>query len=119
MNKKKLIIIIVLSIFCIGILMGSASATKYKARCHSDGVGKYSHPHKATWNKKSAGYSYVDTIYKKGHFYKKYVKLYKLSCVCYNKAHLKQMKIWDSKLPYSYYTITATYHPKYKYKIII
>lgn len=111
MEKRKILILLILSIFIIGMSLSSVSASTYKDYCHGSGP-----KHKATWTKKYYGKSYVGTVYKNGKKYKKYVKLYELTCKCKKtKYHKKWLNAHEAKY-YSYTTITATNKPKYVYK---
>ena len=113
MNKRKFLVVCVLAVFIVGMAMASVSATTYKSKCHSK--GSYKHSHKATWYKTYYTKQYVGKVWKNGYCYKKYVKIYQYACICYNKAHIKDLKRQHSSLPYSYYTLGAGSHPKYKY----
>ena len=111
MNKQKILILLILSIFIIGMTLSSVSASTCKDYCH--GSGK---KHKATWTKKYVGKSYEGIVYINGKKYKKYVKLYELTCQCKKtKYHKKWLKYHGEKY-YSYTTLTTTNKPKYVYK---
>ena len=72
--------------------------------------------HKAVWTKKYYGKSLVGTVYKNGVPYRKYVKLYKLSCKCDQKKYHKEWMKYHHQKYYTYETITATNYPKYVYQ---
>ena len=111
MRKQKILILLILSIFIIGMSLSSVSAATYKDYCHGGGQ-----KHKTTWTKKYVGKSYVGTVYKNGQKYKKYVKLYELTCKCKKtKYHKEWLKHHGGKY-YTYTTVTATNKPKYVYK---
>lgn len=113
MNKKKILILLILTVFCIAMSVSAVSA--YKATCHSNGIGKSACKHNANWTKKDLGWSYCGKVTKNGYIYKEYVKLYQYDCVCYNKAHKEQLKLWKCDFPYTYESISIGSNPKYKY----
>ena len=106
-----LIIILALTLF----LIGTVSASSYVDICQSEGMGKCAKQHNANWTKTDYKWSYWGKVEKNGYIYKKYIKLYQLDCICYDKAHTEQLKLWKTKFPYHYTTITAGSNPKYKY----
>lgn len=90
--------------------LSSVSASTYKDYCHGGEI-----KHKTTWTKKYVGKSYVGTVYKNGHKYKKYVKLYQLTCKCKKTKYHKEWLKYHGEKYYSYTTLTTTNKPKYLY----
>lgn len=116
--KNKLFVLIVLFMVVIGLSMGSVSAKsttkKYKDWCHGGDI-----KHKATWTKKYDEKEYVGTVYKNGHKYKKYVKLYIFTCICKKtKYHKPWLEAHPGDKYYSYETYSSGSHEKYVYKKI-
>ena len=58
----------------------------------------------------------MGTTYKNGQKYKKYVKLYQLTCKCKNTKYHKEWLKYHGGKYYSYSTVTATKKPQYVYK---
>ena len=71
--------------------------------------------HKAIWTKKYEGKSYDGTVYRNGHYYDRYIKLYTFTCKCTKtKYHRTWLKYHGGKY-YSYSTYGPGKHPKYVY----
>lgn len=111
MNKTKLLVVFVLFVAVVGLTIGSVSAVKYKDWCHGSGP-----KHKATWTKKYEGKSYVGNVYKHGHLYKKYVKLYTFTCKCKKDRYHREWLRYSGAKHYSYQTYGVFKKPKYVYK---
>lgn len=71
--------------------------------------------HKAIWTKKYEGKSFDGTVYRNGHYYDRYIKLYSFTCKCTKtKYHKTWLKYHGGKY-YSYSTYGPGNHPKYVY----